>query len=156
MHDPTVARRAHALPAGGPAVPTPIPTGLPVQAYTLRTAAVAALMLAPAIAHVQPATAVRRAAAAGNARSGRRLSTADVRRYGTAMQQLTLLGAGLALGASTAGRTTERLATQMDIDRENVALVRADQAALEAMRTEPGARGGDEAAAPTDTDASTR
>ena len=156
MHDPTVARRAHALPAGGPAVPTPIPTGLPVQAYTLRTAAVAALMLAPAIAHVQPATAVRRAAAAGNARSGRRPSTADVRRYGTAMQQPTLPGAGPALDAPFFGQSSERPATQMDIDQDDVALVRADQAAIGAMRTEPGARVGDEASDQTIIDASTR
>ena len=127
-----------------------------MQAYTLRTAAVAALMLAPAIAHAQSATAARRAAAAGNARSGRRLSMADVRRYGAAMQELTLLGAGPALGAPTVGQTTERPATQMDIDQANVAVVRAHQAAIEAMLGEPGARVGDEASDPTDTDATAR
>ena len=124
-----------------------------MQAYTLRTAAVAALMLAPAIAHTQSATAARRAAAAWDPRSRRRLSMADVRRYGATMQQiatrpdgvaeyrrafastgitprrfaltqLTFLGAGMALGVPTGGQASEPQAAQMGIDPTDVAFER--------------------------------
>jgi hypothetical protein len=176
-----------------------------VQAYTLRTAAVAALMLVPAIAHAQPATAARRAAVAPSGRSGYRLSMADMRRYGATMQaiglaikadptledrftssgdesveqiatrlagvaqfrpafaksgmtprqfaltQFTFLGAGMALGAPTGGQTPEQLAAQMGIDPANVAFMRTNQAAIQAMFKELGARLGDDAA-DTDSD----
>ena len=180
-------------------VPTPIPPVHPVQAYTLRTAAVAALMLAPAVVHAQPATAARRAAAAQPGRSSYRLSMADMRRYGATMQeialaveakpalqgrftrdgsesieqiatrlsgvaelrpafaktgmsprqlaltQFTFLGAGVALGAPNGGQSPEQLAVQMGIDPANVAFVRANQAAIQAMLEELGVRVGDDA-----------
>jgi hypothetical protein len=70
-----------------------------VQAYTLRSAAIAALMLTPAIVRAQPATAARRAAAAHDARAqaGYRLSMADVQRFGATMKEL-----GLAIKANPA------------------------------------------------------
>ena len=118
-------------------VPTPIPPGHPVQAYTLRTAAVAALMLAPAMAHARPATAARRAAAQAR-RSGSRLSKADVRRYGVTTQEIAL---------------EDRFASN---DSESVALMRADQAAVQAMCKELGARAGDDASEDTSDDAPAR
>jgi hypothetical protein len=160
-----------------------------VQAYTLRSAAIAALMLTPAIVRAQPATAARRAAAAQDARTqaGYRLSMTDMQRFAATMQEIglaieanpalearftssadesvdqiaarlggvaqfrpafaktgmtprqfaltqyTFLGAGMALGAPKGGRTPEQLAVQMGIDPANVAFMRANQAAVQAM-----------------------
>lgn len=160
-----------------------------VQAYTLRSAAIAALMLTPAVVRAQPATAARRAAAAQDARAqaGYRLTMADVQRFGATMQeigvaikanpalgarftssadesvdqiaarlggvaqfrpafaktgmtptqfartQFTFLGAGLALHAPQGGPTPEQLAAQMGIDPANIAFVRANQQAIQAM-----------------------
>ena len=160
-----------------------------VQAYTLRSAAIAALMLTPAIVRAQPAAAARRAVAAQDARAqaGYRLSMADMQRFAATMRELglaieanpalearftssadesvdqiatrlagvaqfrpafaksgmtprqfaltqyTFLGAGMALGAPPGGRTPEQLAAQMGIDPANVAFMRANQQAIQAM-----------------------
>ena len=50
-----------------------------------------------------------------------------------ALTQYTFLGAGMALGAPSGGRTPEQLAAQMGIDPANVAFMRANQQAIQAM-----------------------
>ena len=62
----------------------------------------------------------------------------------------------MALGAPTVGQSTGQPAAQLDIDQEYVAFVRADRAAIEAMRTELAARVGDDASDQTDANASAR
>jgi len=62
------------------------------------------------------------------------------------LTQFTVLGAGMALGSPAGGRTPEQLAAQMGIDPANVAFMRTNQAAIQAMFRELGARLGDDAA----------
>lgn len=189
-----------------------------MQSYTLRSAAIAALMLTPAIVRAQPATAARRAAAAQDARvqdaraqTGYRLTMADMQRFAATMKEIgvaikanpaleerftstpdesveqvasrlagvaqfrpafaksgmtprqfaltqyTFIGAGMALGAPAGGRTPEQLAAQMGIDPANVAFMRANQQAIQAMLKSLGASlGGDASDAGDDTGAPAR